>query len=777
MSEDGQREPGSGGTAHRGRPGAGQARQDAGGESPPGDGQDHAGTPRPDALIPALDEGQLAALREIGREWDRVSADPQVWRQALPVDPSLGEYPEASEIRPALFPRFVPVAGQDGQLPPIQTTSVSETPPTPTGRAGQALRRLVFGPPLDASAIAVERMRKLVALPVLSADALSSVAYGPQAMLAVLVLAGLPGLSYSLPVGAAIVVLMLTVGVSYRQTIRAYPQGGGSYIVASEELGRVPGLMAAAGLLIDYVMTVAVSIASGVAAIASAYPSMQPATVWIGVGVIVILLAGNLRGVRQAGAVFAVPTYAFIAAIAALVAAGLVHAAGRGFHPVPVRHLAIVQAVTVLLVLRAFASGSTAMTGIEAISNAVPVFKPAEWRNARITLSWMTGLLIGMFAGVLVITRLAGIVPVASQTMLSQLAHLSFGDGPAYIFIQAATAAVLLMAANTSYNDFPRVLFLMARDRQAPRSFLRIGDRLTFRNGILLLSVTSAAIYIVFRGNTGSLLPLYAVGVFLAFTLSQTGMVVHWRRHRDQPHWRRSLVFNATGAVLSGIVFVIAGVTKFTAGAWVSIILIGLIVWAALRIHRYYGQAKQQLALRPEEATMPASRLVRAPRPARGRSGDDGSKAAGPAGSDAEAAEDPGQISNLTIVAVEAMDRATMRALAYAAALGQPVFALHISPTTEEAERFRGYWQEWGDHLPLEVIVSPHRALVAPLVNYIWSLHRLRPDLTLTVAVPEIVSRRWWHKTLHDHVALRLRHALKNLPGIVVTSVPFHLTD
>ena len=398
-------------------------------------------------------------------------------------------------------------------------------------------------------------MRKLVALPVLSADALSSVAYGPQAMLAVLVLAGLPGLSYSLPVGAAIVVLMLAVGVSYRQTIRAYPQGGGSYIVASEELGRVPGLMAAAGLLIDYVMTVAVSIASGVAAITSAYPSMQPATVWIGVGAIVIPLAGNLRGVRQARAVFAVPTYAFIAAIAALVAAGLVHAAGRGFHPVPARHLAAVQAVTVLLVLRAFASGSTAMTGIEAISNAVPSFKPAEWRNARITLSWMIGLLIGlligMFGGVLVITRLAGIVPVASQTMLSQLAHLYFGDGPAYLFIQAATAAVLLMAANTSYNDFPRVLFLMARDRQAPRSFLRIGDRLTFRNGILLLSVTSATIYTAFRGNTESLLPLYAVGVFLAFTLSQTDMIMHWRRHRDQPHWRRSLAFNATGAVVS----------------------------------------------------------------------------------------------------------------------------------------------------------------------------------------------------------------------------------
>ena len=464
------------------------------------------------------------------------------------------------------------------------------------------MRRALFGPPLDVSAIAQERMRKLVALPVLSADALSSVAYGPEAMLTVLVLAGLPGLSYSLPVGAAIVVLILAVGVSYRQTIRAYPQGGGSYIVASQNLGRVAGLTAAAGLLIDYVMTVAVSIASGVAAITSAYPSLQPATTWIGVGVIAVLLCGNLRGVRQAGTLFAAPTYAFIAAIAALVIAGLVHAAGRGFHPAPVPHLTAVEGVSVLLVLRAFSAGSTAMTGIEAISNAVPAFQPVEWRNARITLSWMIGLLIAMFAGVLAIAKLAGVVPEASQTMLSQLAHLYYGNGPVYVFIQAATALVLLLAANTSYNDFPRVMFLLARDRLAPRSFLHIGDRLTFRHGIVVLSVVSAVLYVAFSGNTGTLLPLYAVGVFLAFTLSQTGMVVHWRRHRDDPHWRRSLVFNATGAVLSGIVFVIAGITKFTAGAWVAIVLIGLIIVAALRVRRYYGLAGQQLALRPEEA-------------------------------------------------------------------------------------------------------------------------------------------------------------------------------
>ena len=511
------------------------------------DGQDYAGTPRPDAILPALDRDQLAALGGVGREWDRGPAGPPVWRQALPVDPALGEYPAASEFRPARFTRFVPVSGRGGQLPPIETTSASEAEPTAAARAGQAVRRLLFGPPLDVSAIAMERMRKLVALPVLSADALSSVAYGPEAMLTVLVLAGLPGLSYSLPVGAAIVVLILAVGVSYRQTIRAYPQGGGSYIVASENLGRVAGLTAAAGLLIDYVMTVAVSIASGVAAITSAFPSLQLSATWTGVGVIVVLLAGNLREVRQADALFAAPTYAFIVAIAALVIAGLVHAAGRGFHPAPVPHLTAVEGVSVLLVLRAFSSGATAMTGIEAISNAVPAFKPVEWRNARITLSWMVGLLIAMFAGVLAIAKLAGVVPESSQTMLSQLAHLYYGSGPVYVFIQAATALVLLLAANTAYNDFPRVMFLLARDHLAPRSFLHIGDQLTFRHGIMVLSVTSAVLYVAFSGNTGTLLPLYAVGVFLAFTLSQTGMVVHWRRHRDQPHWRSSLVFNATG--------------------------------------------------------------------------------------------------------------------------------------------------------------------------------------------------------------------------------------
>lgn len=418
-----------------------------------GSEQPYSGAPNPEALLPPLSEQQLSVLRLVGREWDRVCGEPSVWRQALPVDPNLGSYP--TELLPTRFGRFVPVAGQHGQLPALEATADGEMPESRLGQLGYQLRRVALGPPLNATAIARERMRKLVALPVLSADALSSVAYGPEAMVAVLVLAGGAGLSYSLPIAAAIVFLMITVGVSYRQTIRAYPHGGGSYIVATDNLGRWPGLVAAAGLMTDYILTVAVSVASGVAAITSALPSLAPDAVPIGAGAIALLLAGNLRGVRQAGLLFAAPTYAFIATTFALVIVGLIDAGGHGFRVTPHPHLTATEGVGVLLILRAFASGSTAMTGIEAISNAVPAFRPTEWRNARTTLTWMVGLLVMMFAGTVVLVHFDGVVPSAQQTVLSQLAHRSFGSGLMYTLTQASTAAILLLAANTAYNDFP----------------------------------------------------------------------------------------------------------------------------------------------------------------------------------------------------------------------------------------------------------------------------------------------------------------------------------
>jgi amino acid transporter len=716
--------------------------------------------PSPDAPLVSLDERQLGVLARVGREWGQVCGNPDVWRRALPLDPGHAAYPDSSEIRPTRFGRFVSVQSDDP--PAVETTPAAGAEPSPRGRLAYRLRRGLLGPPLRSSAIARERMRKLVALPVLSADALSSVAYGPEAMLAILVLAGGGGLGYTLPIAATIAFLMLAVGVSYRQTIRAYPHGGGSYIVATDNLGRTPGLIAAAGLMTDYILTVAVSVAAGLEAVTSAIPSLSSYTVLIGVAVIAVLLAGNLRGVRQAGAMFAAPTYAFIIAMFVLVAVGLIHSAGHGFHATPRPRLSATEGVGVLLVLRAFASGSTAMTGIEAISNAVPVFKPTEWRNARTTLTWMVALLIVLFAGTIAMVQLGGIVPNSHETVLSQLAHRSFGSDLFYPITQAATAAILLLAANTAYNDFPRVLFLLARDFQAPRLFLRMGDRLAFSNGIIVLSVVAIVIFVAFGGRTGPLIPLYAVGVFLAFTLSQTGMVMHWWRGRD-PHWRRSLFFNATGALLSAIVFVTAGITKFTAGAWVSLLVVGLFLMAATSIRRHYAAVAKAIALHPHAVEVP------------GRSIAPNARVGGAAAHGDETEETPEQIHNLAIVAIASLDLPSMRALAYAASLQQPVLVLHVSPSDEEAERFGGYWRTWGDHLPLEVVVSPYRAIVAPMVNYIESLHRLSPDLTLTVILPEIVVRHWWQRILHNGTAPRLRRALRPLPKIVVTTVPFHL--
>ncbi|MER8069806.1 APC family permease [Streptomyces sp. NPDC094034] len=613
-------------------------------------------------------------------------------------------------------------------------------------------------------------MRKLIALPVLSADALSSVAYGPEALLAVLVLAGTAGLAYSLPVAGAIVFLMLAVGLSYRQTIRAYPHGGGSYIVATDNLGRVPGLVAAAGLMTDYILTVAVSVSSGISAVTSAVPGLADDAVLIGVLVIAVLLAGNLRGVRQAGALFAAPTYAFVIAVTALVAVGVYDAAGRDFEPVPTPPLHAVEGVGLLLVMRSFASGSTAMTGIEAISNAVPAFKPVAWRNARTTLSWMIGLLIALFAGTMAMVYLEGVVPQSRETVLSQLAHRSFGSGAMYLFTQAATALVLLLAANTAYNDFPRVLYLLARDNHAPRIFLRLGDRLAFSNGIIVLSVTAVCVYVAFDGKTASLIPLYAVGVFLAFTLSQSGMVMHWWRKRDR-HWRKSLCFNATGALLSAVVFITAGITKFTEGAWLAILTVALFLLVTTRIRRHYDKVGQALRLHPQTIEIPSGTIT--PQPCPEPPTGPGAPSAG--AEDSEAEDSPQEIRHLSVVPIDSLQQASMRALAYAASLQQPVLVLHVSPNDEDAERFREAWSLWGDHLPLRIVISPYRATVAPLISYLTSLHRQRPDLTITVILPEIVERHWWHRPLHSPLAGRLRRALRSLPKIVVTTVPFHV--
>ncbi len=626
-----------------------------------------------------------------------------------------------------------------------------------------ALRRVLIGPALRSTAIAEERMGRLLALGVLSPDALSSVAYGPEAMMAILVLAGASELKLSLPIGAALAVLMLSVGLGYRQVVRAYPHGGGSYIVASDNLGRQWGLLAAAGLIVDYILTVAVSVAAGVAAVTSAIPSVASATVPIGLVVIALLVAGNLRGVREAGAAFAAPTYLFVAAIALIVIAGLIKAASRGFHPVPPAPHRATEALGVLLVLRAFASGATAMTGIEVISNAVSVFHPPEAKHARQTLSVMIVLLVSMFVGVVLVAHFDGASPGGGQTVLSQIAHRSVGSGIAYGFVQVATTLVLLVAANSAFNGFPRLLYFIARDGFAPRVFLRMGDRLAFTNGILVLAVPAALIYAAFGGQTSPLIPLFAIGVFLAFTLAQSGMVAHWWHHRER-RWRTALATNLLGAVLSGLVVLIAALTKFTQGAWVVIVLVPLIVLGCRRVHDHYERARQALMPQPEtEAETGPVRLA----PQR--------LASVVSAHLAEAQDNPSDVHSFAVVPVAALDLAALHALAYAVSLGQPVLAVHVSPTEEEAERFQNAWQAWGDHLPLKVVVSPYRATVAPLANYIATLHSQRPDLTLTLIVPEIIVARRWQRILHNRIAARLRASLIDDEGIITTTVPFHL--
>jgi amino acid transporter len=720
------------------------------------------------AELPHLDGQELSGLRAAGMRWENSAGSRPSREHELPVDPRLTYESEPGERRG----RFVQIrSGRPDHAEDLEAMPLAGEIPSGPGRAEFIARRVLLGPALRSAAVAEERMRKLVALPILSSDALSSVAYGPEAMLTVLVLAGSARLKVSLPIAGAIVVLMIAVGLGYRQVIRAYPQGGGSYRVAGENLGWVAGLLAGAGLILDYILTVTVSVAAGVAAVTSAIPSLSSVTVPIGVAVIVILTVGNLRGVRTAGTVFAGPTYLFVVAIALIVVVGVVKAAGHGFAAAPPPAVPATEGLGALLVLRAFSSGATAMTGIEAISNSVPVFKDPAARNAERTLSVMIVLLVAMFAGIVVLAHLDGVVPTGGQTVLSQLAHDSVGSGVLYAYVQVATALILLLAANTAFNGFPRLLFFMACDSYVPRTFLRMGDRLAYSHGIIALAVVAAGVFAGFGGRVDALIPLYAVGVFLAFTLAQSGMVVHWRRHRER-HWRKAAVINAVGALLSAVVLVVTAITKFVHGAWLVVLLIPVIVWTCRRIHTHYERAHAALIPTTEEPDrMNAVAPPSADQQPQSAAGEPDRESA----IENEREGSPQEVSNLVLVAVAALNASSLHALAYAASLDQPVLAVHVSADEREAARFHSYWKAWGEHLPLEVIVSPYRATVAPLANYIEALHYQQPDVTLTVVVPEIVFRRQWQRLLHGRIGPHLRRALRPLPGIAITSIPFHL--
>jgi amino acid transporter len=600
------------------------------------------------------------------------------------------------------------------------------------------LKRLFVGSPLPTAQSRHERLGKATALAVFASDALSSVAYATEAVLLQLVHAGTMALSYSLPIGFAIVVLIAIVVSSYQQTIRAYPHGGGAYIVTKDNLGVLPGLVAGAALLIDYVLTVAVSVAAGVVAVTSALPFLIPYRVVLCVAAVATIGIANLRGIRESGKLFALPTYLFVGSLGALILYG---AAGAIFDFLPEapyqEHAPGLEGIGVFLLLKAFANGCTALTGVEAVSDGVPAFKAPESQNARIVLAWLGAILITLFLGITYLAYDFGVVPRPEESVISQLAQRVFGRGVLYYEIQAVTMLILLLAANTSFADFPRLSFFLARDRFIPRQFATQGDRLVFSNGIAILGGLAIALLIVFQGDTYALLPLYAVGVFLSFTLSQGSMVRRWLRLRE-PGWPWRATLNGVGAVVTGTVMLTLAVTKFTEGAWIVIVLIPVLVTVFIVIHRHYEEVARQLSL--------------------------------------ESFTPPPAMTNSVLVLVGDLHRGVVKAVQYAQSLSPTAKAVYVETDPERTHRLESRWAQWGMSVPLIVLTSPYRSLLGPLVDYIDHLQEKGGETHIvTIVVPEFIPARWWQQLLHNQTALLIKGALLFHRNVVVTDVPYHL--
>lgn len=601
------------------------------------------------------------------------------------------------------------------------------------------LRRLLIGSPLPSWRAAHERLPKVLALPILASDALSSVAYSGEEMLLVLVLAGSAAIQSPVLVwiSAAIIALLAIVATSYRQTIHAYPSGGGAYTVAKENLGVNYGLIAGAALVVGYTLTVAVSVAAGVSALISAFPELADHRVDLGIVGIAIITLGNLRGVRESGLLFALPTYVFIVSAFVLVALGIYRLETTGLVVPSSGHApAAVQGLSLFLILRAFSGGCAIMTGTEAISNAVPNFRPPASRNAGITLLAMAVILSAMFMGTSWIAWRTGVVPVHDQTVLSQLARAVFGATWFYYLLQIATTLILILAANTAYAGFPWLASVMARDRYMPRQLYNVGDRLVFSNAILLLSFLSVLLIIAFQGNVHRLIPLYAVGVFMSFTLSQAGMVRHAIRFQHAG-WRRSAVISGIGSLATGIVTLVVGVTRFTGGAWISILLIITVVLAARKIHRHYIDVGSQLRLSDRDSFVP--------------------------------------MRNTVLVLTPSLHKGILPALEYGQSISGDVRAIHIETDPIDTELMIERWDKWGGGIPLVILESPYRSLLGPLLEYLEQVKVERENHRVTVVIPEFVPAKWWHKILHNQSGLILKIALLFRRDIITANVRYYL--
>jgi amino acid transporter len=659
------------------------------------------------------------------------------------------------------------------------------------------LKRVVVGKALRTEQAIHERLTKTVALAVFSSDALSSTAYATEEILLVLAVAVAAGQSgsfrYVIPISIGIAVLLTIVTLSYRQTIHAYPTGGGAYIVAKENLGTTPGLVAAASLLIDYVLTVSVSVAAGVAAITSAAQGtslswISDYRVSIGVGFIALIAVANLRGVKESGSLFALPTYIFLFSFLFMIGYGLIFYAVYGGTVAPpgenikLAEGYVPQALTVFLILGAFSNGCSALTGVEAISNGVQAFKKPESKNAATTLLVMAALLAVMFLGTSTLAYLFGVHPHEEETVISQFARYIFG-GPMkwfYYVVQAATAAILILAANTAFADFPRLSSLLARDRFLPKQFGNRGDKLVFSNGIIILALFSGVLIFAFAGDTSRLIPLYAVGVFLSFTLSQAGMVRHWLKvrrgevfdeaiHRSQVEsdyaipdlhlaieqsnaprfvsdevterrkWKRSLAINLVGAIATAMVLTVFVATKFVHGAWLVVIMIPLLVVMFHAIHRHYLAVARQLSLETIDDTL-----------------------------------EP--IKHAVIVPVSGIHRGVVAALRYAKSIAPGhVRAVYVDTGEEATAKLREAWRRMNFGVPLEVLPSPYRELTRPLLRYVNRHACKNGDDLVTIVLPEFVPARWWQHLLHNQSSLLLKAALLFKERIIVTNIPYHL--
>lgn len=609
------------------------------------------------------------------------------------------------------------------------------------------IRRLLVGRPLHNQELAHEKLPKWKALSIFSSDALSSVGYGPEQIVIILAVPGLLAYGYLAHTAIAILLLLAIITISYVQVAKANPGGGGSYSVAIHNLGEMPALIAGASLFADYTLTVAVSISSGTDALVSAIPALVPYKVTIDLLVLFgILMLINLRGVRESSNVFVVPTYAFIFGIFALIGTGLFKAV-TGVAPLLPPESLVRQPLdwTILfLLLRAFASGCSSMTGVEAISNGVPMFKTPEVRNATSTTYLMSTILAVMFAGIAFLMMHHHIMPLENETALSQLTESIFLRNWFYYYIQIATMLVLYLAANTSYNGLPPLMSLMARDGYMPRYLGVRGERLSFSNGIILLSIIAGILIFAFQGNTEHLISLYAIGVFLSFTIAQIGMVVHWKREKDEK-WVARAIINSMGATVTGVVVLVIAITKLFYGAWIILIFIPFMIFIFKKIRSHYNDMAEQLHLPESEMNPEISASLSAGK-------------------------------NIVIVPISSPTRVVAQTLKYAKAIGGEIIVLNIATSEEVANRVTYKWNCWNPGIKLVTVYSPYRLVIQPLLNYIAELEKSKkPEDYITVLIPEFETRKWWHRLLHNQTGWILRTLLILRENVIVTTIPFHL--